>query len=160
MTGYILSVVGIVFLGVLVDVIMPEGVMNKYIKGMFSVVALFVIVSPVANIINSNINIKDVFYNSSVTVVDKDFIIATNNQIKKQIESTLQTNLLNNGFENIIVELECDLSAEQFTIKKVKLDISKMVINPNMPHINKYTDIKKIVIDFIEVKESDVVINE
>ena len=160
MTAYILSVVGIVFLGVLVDVIMPEGVMNKYIKGMFGIVALFVIISPVAQLVNSDFNIKEVFYDSNATVVDKDFLEATNNQIKKQLEVTLETQLLNSGFENTDVEIECNLSAEQFTIKKVNIDISKMVINQNMVHINKYTEIKKIVTEFVDVKESDVVINE
>ena len=46
MTSYILSIVGIVFLGVLVDVIMPDGEMNKYVKGVFSIIALCVIINP------------------------------------------------------------------------------------------------------------------
>ena len=160
MTAYILSVIGIVFLGVLVDVIMPEGMMNKYIKGMFGIVSLFVIISPIAKIINSDIKIEDVFYNSSATVVDKDFLEATNKQIKKQLEITIETNLLNAGFENTIVEIECNLSAEQFAIKKVIIDISKMVINQNMTHINKYTEIKRVVTNLVNVEEDNVVINE
>lgn len=160
MTAYILSVVGIVFLGVLVDVIMPEGSMNKYIKGMFGIVALFVIVNPIAGLVNSDVKLEDVFYNSSATVVDKDFIEATNKQIKKQIEATIQVKLSNAGFDNVVVEIDCNLSAEQFEIKKVFVDVSKMVINQNMVHINKYTEIKKVVTEFVDVKESDVVINE
>lgn len=160
MTAYILSIIGVVFLGVLVDVILPEGDMNKYIKGMFGIVALFVIVSPINKILNNNINIEDVFYNTSATIVDKDFLEATNNQIKNQIEASLETQLLNAGFKNINVELECNLSAEQFEIKKVIVDISKMVINQNMTHINKYTEIKKVVINFVDVEEENVVINE
>ena len=40
-TQYVVSIIGIVFLGVLVDVIMPDGEMNKFIKGMFSLLAMF-----------------------------------------------------------------------------------------------------------------------
>ena len=160
MVAYILSIIGIVFLGVLVDVIMPEGTMNKYIKGMFGLIALFVIVYPISQILNSNIKLDDVFYNSSATAIDKDFLQATNKQIKSQIEKSLQAKLVNAGFENVDVEIECDLSQEQFTIKKVRVDISKMVINQNMVHINKYTEIKKVVTEFVNVEEDDVVIDE
>ena len=47
MRGYVLSVIGVVFLGVLVDGIMPDGEMNKYVKGMFSLIALCVLLSAV-----------------------------------------------------------------------------------------------------------------
>ena len=36
MTGYILSILGIVIAGVLIDVIMPSGKINKYIKSIYS----------------------------------------------------------------------------------------------------------------------------
>ena len=52
------------------------------------------------------------------------------------------------------------MSNSGLEIKKVILDISKMVINTNLPHINKYTEIKNVVTDYLNVEESDVVINE
>ena len=39
-------------------------------------------------------------------------------------------------------------------------DISKMVINANMAHINKYTEIKGVITKNLNVEESDVIINE
>ena len=159
LTEYILSVVGVVFLGVLIDVILPEGEMNKYIKGVFAVIALFVMISPVQKIFDKDFNFEDVFYNSVSSTVDEDFIIATNKQIVMQLKNTVKVELCNNGFENVNVEIECDLSSSQLNIKKVTVDISKMVINTNVAHINKYTEIKKIVAEFLNVEESDVEID-
>lgn len=159
MSGYILSIVGIVFLGVLVDVIMPEGEMNKYIKGMFGIIALFVIVSPVQKLFDKNFDINDVF-ETNATTIDKDFLDATNKQIQIQLQNTLEANLENNGFSNIHVEIQYNMSSMSFEVEKVYLDISKMVINQNLVHINKYTEIKNIVTQFLNVEESDVVINE
>jgi stage III sporulation protein AF len=160
MSAYILGVVGVVFLGVLVDVVMPEGEMNKYIKGMFGIVALFVIVSPVQKLFDKDFNIEDVFYDTTATQIDTDFLEATNKQIKTQLENTLIVKLSNSGFDEVIVEIECNLSETEFKVEKVYVDISNMVINQNMAHINKYVEIKNIVTEFLNVEESDVIINE
>src|SRR5574344_47598 len=157
---YILSIVGIVFLGVLIDLIMPDGEMNKYIKGIFSLIALFVIISPVQKVFDKNFNIGDAFYDSTAVSIDSDFITATNKQVKNQLELTLKSKLTDAGFDNVSVEILCNLSNNQITIEKVIINISKMVINTNMAHINKYTEIKNVVTAYLAVKESDVVINE
>ncbi len=36
MRGWILSIVGIVFIGVILDIILPDGKTSKYIKHIFS----------------------------------------------------------------------------------------------------------------------------
>ncbi len=159
-SSYILSIIGIVFLGVLVDVIMPEGEMNKFIKGAFSLIALFVIVSPVQKLFKSNFDIGDVFYNQSSIQTDSDFLEATAKQMKLELENTLKVKLKDAGFDKVEVEIMCDLSNNVLDIKKVYIDISKMVINTNLVHINKYTEIKNVTINFLNVEESDVVINE
>lgn len=158
--SYILSIVGVVFLGVLVDVILPEGEMNKFIKGAFSLVALFVIVSPVQKLFNKNFDISNVFYDTAAVQTDKDFLEATTKQMKLHLETALEVKLKDNGFDAVEVEILCDMSNNVLEIKKVKIDISKMVINTNIPHINKYTEIKSVVTNFLNVEESDVEINE
>ena len=52
------------------------------------------------------------------------------------------------------------MSNYNFVIKKVMIDISNMVINANIPHINKYTEIKQVAVNYLNVEESDIVINE
>ena len=160
MKGYVLSVIGVVFLGVLVDVIMPDGEMNKYVKGMFSLIALCVLLSPVKKIFNKNYSFDSLVYDSSAIQIDYDFIESTNKQIKQQLERSLEAKLCDAGFDNTKVEILCDLSNNKLQIKKVVVDISKMVINANMAHINKYTEIKGVITKNLNVEESDVIINE
>ena len=159
-SSYILSIVGIVFLGVLVDVVMPDGEMNKYVKGIFSLVALFVIISPIQTVLSGKTDLSEVFYDTSAIEIDSDFLEATNKQIKKQLENTLLAKLKNAGFDDVEVEILCDMSNNQFEVKKVVLDISKMVINSDVEHINKYTEVRAIVLECLNVEESDVIINE
>lgn len=160
MASYILSIVGVVFLGVLIDVIMPDGEMNKYVKGVFSIIALCVILSPIPKLFKKDFDIGNLFYDSAAVQVDADFLEATNKQLKNQFENALVAKLKDAGFDCIKVEILCDMSNYNFEIKKVIIDISKMVINANLPHINKYTEIKDITTKYLNVEESDIVINE
>ena len=43
-SNWILSIAGIICLSVIVELIMPEGQLNRYIKGVFSFIVVFVIV--------------------------------------------------------------------------------------------------------------------
>lgn len=158
--AYILSVVGIVFLGVLVDVIMPEGSMNKFVKGMFSLVALFVIVSPLKLLFDKNFDIGNVFYDNASITIDQDFLDATNKQIKKKLENAVVVSLKDDGYDEVSVEVCCFVLNGELQIEKVVVDISKMVINSDLQHINKYTQIKALVSKYLNVEESDVIINE
>ncbi|MBR4124141.1 MAG: stage III sporulation protein AF [Clostridia bacterium] len=159
-SSYILSIVGVVLLGVLIDVIMPDGEMNKYIKGVFSLLALFIIVSPVQKLFNNNFDLNNIFYDSKAVETDSDFLDATNKQIKNQLERSLIVRYKNAGFENIKVEIKCDMSNNVSVIKKVIIDISNLVMSEDLSHINKYTEIKKVAMDFLNLEESDVEVNE
>ena len=160
MTEYILSIVGIVFLGVLVDVIMPNGEMNKYVKGVFSIIALFVIVSPVQKIFDSNYDLGDTFYDTTAVEIDTDFLEATQKQMKISFQNSIEAKLCDEGFEGVEVEILCEMSNYELVIKKVIADVSKMVMNENIEHINNYAEIKTIIAKNLNMEESDVVINE
>lgn len=56
---WLLGVVGVVLLGVLVDVLLPKGQMSKYVKGIFAVLLLFVMVTPIVNFFRHNTSIDD-----------------------------------------------------------------------------------------------------
>ena len=160
LNSYVLSIVGVVFLGVLVDVIMPDGEMNKYVKGVFSMLALFVIMSPVQKLFNKDFSLENMFYDNTSIAVDSDFLEATTKQMKKQCESVLIARLKDAGFDDVDVEILAEMSNYEFQIKKVIIDISKMVIIDDGEHINKYAEIKAIVLENFDVEESDVIINE
>ncbi len=47
MSGYLISIIGVVMLGVLVDLVLPSGQMNKFVKSMFGIFTILIIISPV-----------------------------------------------------------------------------------------------------------------
>lgn len=57
--GWLLGVVGVVLAGVLVDVLLPAGQMSKYVKGIFAVLLLFIILSPVVALFRQKLSLSD-----------------------------------------------------------------------------------------------------
>lgn len=158
-TQYVVSIVGIVFLGVLVDVILPDGEMNKFIKGMFALIAVFVIVSPIGKIINSGVNVDNLIETGETIQIDEDFLKATEKQYIVSVENRLKTRLIDSGFEGVNVKIYAYLSNNVLIIQKVKIDASNMVFTGQNEHINKYAEITKITVDLLNVEESDVFID-
>lgn len=54
MTSWLLSIVGVVFLGVMIDVIAPSGKTNSIIKTMFAIMLIYVVLSPIIKLIGSD----------------------------------------------------------------------------------------------------------
>ena len=159
-SSYSLSIVGIVFLGVLVDIILPDGDMNRYIKGMFAMIAVFVIVSPISKLVNADINLEKIADTTNHIQVDDDFLEATKNQYIISLQNTLKARLIDAGYSNVIVTIQGYLSNNVLAIEKVKIDISNMVLTMDKQHINKYVEITKIAVETLNVEECDVFIDE
>ena len=77
LSAWVLSIAGIIVLCVLVELIMPSGQMNKYIKGILSFMVIFVIVMPIPKLLNLKIDFND-FLNYGNVEVDKDYIYQLN----------------------------------------------------------------------------------
>ena len=54
MSAWLMSIVGVVFLGVMIDIITPEGKTNAFIKSIFAVFVVYIIVSPIVTMFNKN----------------------------------------------------------------------------------------------------------
>lgn len=53
MQGWIISVVCAIVLGVLIEIVLPNGKVAKYVKGTFALVVIFVIVAPLPKLLKS-----------------------------------------------------------------------------------------------------------
>ena len=56
MKAWLLSIVGVVFLGVLFDLLYPNGRTNTLCKSIFGIFAVFVMIGPIFNFDFENIN--------------------------------------------------------------------------------------------------------
>ena len=116
MLTYIVSVAGVSVLTVLLDIILPEGNMNKYIKSVFSVLVIIVVVSPVVRVIRSDIDYDALFRQDGREYqVDGNFILATNSAMLESSRLSAMRMLESNDY----VFAGLDLIPESGDAKKI-----------------------------------------
>ena len=154
-SSWIISVCGIVLVGVVVDVILPQKKGFHIVKTVIAIATMLIIIKPVAKIDFSNFNLNSLF--SSVSV-DNNFVDLRNEEKIKALSSSIQLSLDKNGYKNVAISF--DLDSEKMLINTVFVDLSKLVLSDKNLNINKYTNIVAIVQQFVNINQGQVVFNE
>jgi len=159
-SSWIISIIGIVVLGVLIDLVLPDGQMQKYIKSVFSIIIVLTMVSPLLNININEIDFNKFIYNEASVELNENYLKNYNEDYKIALENLVIDALKEDGFSGVVVEISYNLSNNKFEIEKVELDIKKLVINTNQVHIDKYKEMRAIVVKMLNIKEGMVVFYE
>ena len=128
MAAWVLSIVGIVSMGVLLDIIIPEGEINKYIKGIFSIVTICVIIAPLPKIIDKNFDITDYFGTESSIAVDERFVEEVNGERVAELKVEIIVRSYDTlDIESVKVSVDKDGADKEFITDLVanKLGIKK-----------------------------------
>lgn len=158
MGAWLMSIAAVVALSVLLDIIVPEGETNKYIKGIFAIITIFVIVAPVTTLLNENFSISDLLEdvsNETGITTDSALIQKTAEDMKEVKEEFAEKVLEQYGYNNVDVRIYLDYVNE---IDFVTADINKLSIVEKKPHININNEIQSIVSGCLCVDGEKVVI--
>lgn len=159
MSGYLLTLLGIVLLGVLIEVILPSGTTSKYISGIFSIFVMFVILSPILTWIRSDYKLSDYFTKTDIQLNEK-LLYNINNSKLSEIEQVIIEELNTNGYTNVKIDIQFEMEADNVKITQVLVDLQNLVINQNTVNINKYVYIRQVVMSHIAVTEEVIVFCE
>lgn len=134
LSTWILSIAGIVCISVIVEIIMPDGQMNKYIKGIISFIIIFVIISPLPNLLSK----KSLDINPTVDKIEvqQDFIDSFNLTKKETYEEEIKSKLVELGYENVFVHINLKTDGENCYFNNITVDLSNLVIKENAQHKN------------------------
>ena len=142
--SWILSLVGLAFLGVMIDIVAPSGSINKFIKSVFSIFILFVLVSPLQNLVRNGIKNIELSSNTNLEQ-DEEFLIKYNQNFAVHFSERLKNRLENEGFEGINVTILPSLTDLNFNILEIQIDKSKLVLTNEIKNININEKIKEII---------------
>ncbi len=155
-SGWIISIAAVVIIGVILDLIMPDGELNKYIRSIISLVIVLVIVLPLPKLINGDFNLKK--HLSTDIEIDENLLFAVNKEKVEYAEKSLQELLKNAGFENVKVSISADYNSLEIKINAIFVDLSKLVLKDSSLNINKYQTITDLIVKNANVEEGDVLI--
>ncbi len=142
MKGYILSILGIVLLGVVLEIMLPTGKINKFVRSIFSIFIIAVLVAPLVNFVTDTkqISLDYADYQTSANLleyINKKKVISTQESIKNTLKE--------NGFSNVDIILNYSTENGDLVINSCNVNLKNMVILSDNLHINKYEFIGNVI---------------
>ena len=157
MKAYIISILGITLCGVLIDIVLPAGSTSKYIKSIYSIFVVAVILNPLITFFakTKNINLDYNNFETSQTLIDY-----INTQKIKSVETTIIEDLKQKGVSNIEVKINYDWQNNQLIYKSCLIDLKNMVYQPTDKHTNKYELITEVVQQHTNLSNEVIIFDE
>ena len=147
MTAWIISIVGTVLTITLTEVMLPEGNTSKFIKGVISLMVIYVVIAPIPAILNPTIDINSFFdFSSQGYESDASFI-----EIIKEDKQSALTNEVNAVFA------EHGLTASIRIVLDEGYNVEKAILTSTEADID---EAYRLTIKMLSVKEEKIVINE
>ena len=162
-SSWILSIAGIVCISVIVELILPNGQMNKYIKGSLSFVIILVILVPVPKLLHSDFDPNNLFDFEDNIEVDDDYLYQLNLDKINLTKDKIESEILSHGYKNVSIYINADIFQNQMKFMSVYVDLTHLVISENAEH-NDITKIKKditqIVTKYLDISQEAVLYDE
>lgn len=100
MGAWLLKITGVIALSTLSSLLIPNGQTKKYIKGIFALITLFVLVSPLPKLLKSDFSgFPNAFDTASELEIDETFLYGVATNAYKTQERNIEKFLKENGIE-------------------------------------------------------------
>lgn len=153
-SDWVLTIVGLIVLTVIVELIMPEGSISKYIKGILVVFVIFVMVQPL-----TNINVESIFNDvKNEMSLDYEFISDVKSKKTEEYKKIIIAKLEDKGFYNVDLIVQLD-SGEEYKIKSIIVDLYNLVLKTDIKNIDINSNVKAIIKDVVKIDEEDIILN-
>lgn len=152
-SSWVLSLVGVVIITAIVEIILPESNIGKYVKGILALFTIFIMISPV-----TSVNIGDLFNSEEYeALIDDDFLTGVNVERVNFYKTQIIEKLNKNGIDKVVINIDWETNNGVLKINNVFVNLCDMVINNNDKNIDIYNNIKKIIISVVDVKVEDII---
>ena len=152
-SSWILSIAGIICLSVLLELVLPDGQLNKYVKNIFSFVVIWVVIFPIPNLLkNVNFN-QDIFVQEEILLQD-NYLSKVENEKNESLIICVQEDLSKNGYDGVLISIKSKKDSKTTMF----VDLGSLVItgeNVNKNILEIKEDIKIIIKNYfgnVEVK--------
>ena len=152
MSAWLLSVIGVVFLAVLLDFVYPNGKTNAFCKSIFGIFAMIMLIYPLVKIDISSLSQTSMSYIS----LEEEIRKSKDEYYRLKLENTFS----NENIIGVSVEIDSKMKDNDYYISNVFVDISSIVLSQDLEHKNKYEVIEELVLKTINVDKENIIIYE
>ncbi|MBO7222477.1 MAG: stage III sporulation protein AF [Clostridia bacterium] len=140
MSEWLIGVVGIIALGLLLEILIPEGQTSKYVKGAFSLLVIFAVISPLPKLLNGEYQLDFVDTEYSV---DRNYLVYVTSRYTSSIESDLEKVLAEQGIDSGVEIVIKEGSVKDIEFVQVKIHFTGIDKNQENTHITRAREIVK-----------------
>lgn len=156
MTAWILAIVGVICLSVLVDILLPNGQTNKYVKGIFSVITLYVIISPLPSFLSGGQKfVTSLNFDAADFSADENFLAEISLNPFKARETALAAYLSKRGYTGVTVKYVGCVENDT-EIDYINIILSDESFDASTPHNVVSDNVKSLVADFTGADKEDI----
>jgi len=135
-TNWLIGITGIIVIGVIIEILMTDSNMSKFIRSIFAFFILLVIVAPLPGFLRNAEVGGWVDY-------DRELLGTLNSMTLAATQSRIERELGNAGFIGVLVTVTQDTNSSTFQIDRVF--INAWNVQPPQPNINVRNEIIRIV---------------
>ena len=158
MKEWVIGIVVSVFAFSVISLLLPNGSTAKFIKQLFSVIMIFVLLQPFVN--------KDLFYeqsfvyNDKISFIQNDFLEYAHDKNVSIHYENINKILMNFGVENTNIDMFYYTTDENYNLKieKVVVNLENSVIKTDREHIDIIDQIKSSIANYLSLDKNLVVI--
>ncbi len=157
MKAYILAILGVVVVGILVDIIIPSGKINKFIKSIYSIFVVMVILNPIIKFFNNH---SDFNFNYNEYQVVEPLLNYLTKQKINAYTSDIKNTLNDAGLKNVDITFDYSLQDDKLILNSCQINLKKLETSSNFQHNNKYEFIIKVVQTITNLSAEEIVFDE
>lgn len=160
MKEWLLSVTAAVLLSVLLELLLSEGKIKKYVTGVLSLVIICVVFLPVIKFVKNDFSLSDILpqTETNVIIVDENALAAIDGMKKQEAERQVETELSSVGIKDAEVNIYTYDDGETTSISYITVNLQASVITGYEENIILTEKIKETVCEILTVSEDKVII--
>ena len=160
MKEWLLSVTAAVLLSVLLELLLSEGKIKKYVTGVLSLVIICVVFFPVIKFVKKDFSLSDILpqTETNVIIVDENALAAIDGMKKQEAERQVETELSSVGIKDAEVNIYTYDDGETTRISYITVNLQASVITGYEENIILTEKIKETVCEILTVSEDKVII--
>lgn len=160
MKEWLLSVTAAVLLSVLLELLLTEGKIKKYVSGIIRLVIIVVIFIPVIRFVKSDFTLTEIFPQTETgqTFVDENALGVIEGMKREEAERKVETKLSFIGIKDAEVNIYTYDDGKETCISYLTVDLQRAVITGYEENIILTEKIKETVGEVITVSEENIII--
>lgn len=157
--SWAMTILGVVVIGIIIDLVLPTGRMQKYLKSVFAAILVLIIVLPIPSIIKNGINFDSGSLFENDFTLDDNYLDYSNSIKYSYLEKGVVSALAEDGIKNAKVTITGGSDKNIYKISLVKINLQNSVIDEDLQHINKYELVRDKVTAYLKVDKGLVIID-